>query len=561
MPFRYLQRPAYPAALFLALPILLFGCGGGGGGPTTTPVHVDIQWPARSRQVNAVSSALSATVTLKGANPDGSDFAFIVNRDTTPAAYTRTEVSPGPARTGTWELQARFYTQPGSSGSVVGTADAQVLLRPDGTLAKPDGSALGSIDTVGTAATVFIAPFQRIVTGQTADLDVTATDTSNNVLAITPGSIFYQVTAGTDNLQVVNGQLKGLASGQAMVTATVDGKASPPQTVFVSADIHIQTLQLSANDIIYDAARQKIYASVPSNMGGSLGNTITVIDPANGTVGPSIPIGSEPAKLAISDDDQFLYVGLNGAAAIRRVNLATMSPDIQFSLGSDQFLGPYYPGDIAVMPGSPHTVAVSLRRLGVSPAFGGVAIYDDGVRRPTVVGSYPTEIDSIAFGATASRLYGYNNETTGYEFTRMNVDANGVTAQDSTGNLLQGFNVQILFAGGSVYSSNGRVIDPEARTVVGTYELGSAGFSGVSFFPDPALNLVYFVTSEFQSSIATLEVFNAKSFVQVSRADIPITAGSPEPNHMPGLVKWGQNGLAFNTNRGEVVLLSPIPTQ
>src|SRR5689334_13719635 len=60
--------------------ILLFGCGGGGGGGggtqnvATTPVKVNIHWPARVRALEAPTSALSAVVILSHANPDGTDF-------------------------------------------------------------------------------------------------------------------------------------------------------------------------------------------------------------------------------------------------------------------------------------------------------------------------------------------------------------------------------------------------------------------------------------------------------------------------------------------------------
>ena len=93
--------------------------------------------------------------------------------------------------------------------------------------------------------------------------------------------------------------------------------------------------------------------------------------------------GQRAGEIAISDDGQFLYVALDGAAAVRRVSLATLTADLQFGLGADQFFGPFYVDDIAVLPGSPHSVAVSRRNVGFSPRHEGVAIYDSGVQRPT----------------------------------------------------------------------------------------------------------------------------------------------------------------------------------
>ncbi|CAN5738299.1 MAG: hypothetical protein H0T97_03010 [Actinobacteria bacterium] len=48
--------------------------------------------------------------------------------------------------------------------------------------------------------------------------------------------------------------------------------------------------------------------------------------------------------LAMSDDGQYLYVGLRGAAAVRRVHLPSFSAGLQFSLGSDPSFGPFLRG-------------------------------------------------------------------------------------------------------------------------------------------------------------------------------------------------------------------------
>ena len=43
------------------------------------------------------------------------------------------------------------------------------------------------------------------------------------------------------------------------------------------------------------------------------------IDPLSGTITASVFVGSEPGNIALSDDGRYLYVGLNGANAVRRV--------------------------------------------------------------------------------------------------------------------------------------------------------------------------------------------------------------------------------------------------
>lgn len=102
-------------------------------------------------------------------------------------------------------------------------------------------------------------------------------------------------------------------------------------------------------------------------------------------------MGSEPNKLAISDDGKYLYTGLDGSAAVRRVNIPAKAAEIQFSLGSG-LCGQFLAEDIVVLKNNPNSVAISKRNTGCSPRHEGVAIYDDGVQRPTMTpghtGSY-----------------------------------------------------------------------------------------------------------------------------------------------------------------------------
>lgn len=112
----------------------------------------------------------------------------------------------------------------------------------------------------------------------------------------------------------------------------------------------IRRISLKTNDLVYSSTLGKLYASVPSSV-GSGGNSITTIDPATGAVETSVFVGSEPNKLALSDDGHSLYVNLNGAFAIRRFDVSTQTPGMQFSVGQDSFFGRYSIQDLAVAPG------------------------------------------------------------------------------------------------------------------------------------------------------------------------------------------------------------------
>src|SRR6185369_4229736 len=94
----------------------------------------------------------------------------------------------------------------------------------------------------------------------------------------------------------------------------------------------VRRVNLPANNLVYSEATQALYASVPSSAGAT-GNSITKITPTTGEVGPSVFVGSEPNKLAISSDGQTIWTHLNGANAARRFDVLTGTAGLQFNSG------------------------------------------------------------------------------------------------------------------------------------------------------------------------------------------------------------------------------------
>lgn len=314
-----------------------------------------------------------------------------------------------------------------------------------------------------------------------------------------------------------------------------------------------RTIALPANDLVYDPAAKRIYASVPSRA-GAIGNSVVAIDPMTGRVGPALFVGGEPSRLALSDDGRSLWVALDGAAAVRQVDLAERRAGLQFSLPPGAFGQPRV-GDMEVVPGSPRSVAISLYHPGISPGFAGLAIYDNGVPRPRQItslfenGLRPIGSNRITFSDSASTLYGLATEGSA-TIQQMAVDAHGVTTVDSfiTDRVSWGYNLDLQFADGLLYLNWGRVIDPVTHRFVGTYPV-TEPYS--LFVPDPAAGRVFFLPhwAYPNSPPRPLEVFDLRRFTLVGRQELPVRferAGS--------LIRWGEDGLAFRTDRDEVVL-------
>ncbi len=148
-------------------------------------------------------------------------------------------------------------------------------------------------------------------------------------------------------------------------------------------------VNVAARRMVYDRARQLIYATVPANVTGTtdldfyvlLGfasghinaNTVIALDPATGQVVKSIVVGSDPGALDISDDGKYLYVGLTTGNAVVRIDLNRWERDRFYRV-------PGGPNFIKVRPGHPEEYAISFGPGIADEAFGGGGFpYDMGV--------------------------------------------------------------------------------------------------------------------------------------------------------------------------------------
>jgi sugar lactone lactonase YvrE len=326
-------------------------------------------------------------------------------------------------------------------------------------------------------------------------------------------------------------------------------RTAAPYTPFDAPTDFIRQIPLATNDLVYSPLTGKIYATAPSTAGSS-GNSIKSIDPTTGIVESSTFIGSEPNKLALSDDGHNLYVSLDGAAAVRRFDVQTNTPGLQFTLGQDSFFGRFTVGELAVAPGNPDLLAVA--RFSGSAGGGGVAVFDNGVRRTNVASS----VDFIAFSASATKLYG-TGVSTFSGLQTMTIDASGVT-NGSAGSLAGG--ARIKFSNGLIFTSTGQVINPDTNTLLGTF----SGASTVAFVPDAANGRAYYLTADqFGGGNFLLKVYDINTFLLLGSLSLPTASGNPT-----SLLRWGPNGLAFRTSTGQLFIIQtslipsaePIPT-
>lgn len=299
-------------------------------------------------------------------------------------------------------------------------------------------------------------------------------------------------------------------------------------------------LALRARDIAWNAAAGRFYASVVGSV-SPYGNSVVAIDPTTMTITADAFVGSEPGKLAISDNNQYLYVGLNGANAVRRVGLPTLTPGLQWSVGAGLVAG-----DIAVLPGFPLSVAVARQSPGTSPPLAGVTVYDDGVARPTSSPGH-TGGNRIEFLASPSMLYGYNNSHTGFEFFRIAIDASGARHVSENGGLISGFYTDIVGAAGRIYGTDGSVVDAEQRV-----KIGSFGTNASAIAVDPDLGRAYLLIG------AEIRVHDLNTFQHLGSVAIPAPSFDHPALVSTRLLRWGTDGLAFLDQTRFITVRSPL---
>ncbi|EDY16344.1 conserved repeat domain protein [Chthoniobacter flavus Ellin428] len=386
------------------------------------------------------------------------------------------------------------------------------------------------------------------VLGSPFAVSITAMDANNLPVTAFTGMVNFTASGGNTVTPAASGNfvdgqwtgyvtISGSAGSTSLTAANAFGATGQSNSFTLTTPV-ISTLTLASNDLIYDPGTQKIYVSVASSDNTGRANTVTPLDPATQTLGTPISIGTNPSKLAVSDDNQFLYVSQLGAKAISRISLASQSVGLQFSVGS------YDAEDIQVMPGSPHTIAVSLLSGGSSNF--GAAIFDDAVERANIVDGLEIAT-SIAFGSSPGTLYGSDGSGR-VTFNRFTVSSSGLTLLDqgvwSGGNGLSPHTTPgIKTAGSLIISTDGEVVDPVSRNRVATLPVPGL------IDPDVAHGRIYCLEIGSDYSHDVLHVFNSTTYAEIG--SLPVTV-----NGYPGsLIHW-PGGVAFRTNNNQIYIIN-----
>ncbi len=392
----------------------------------------------------------------------------------------------------------------------------------------------GAECTAGPVTVTSLAPSSAVFHGPDLPLSVCGCNFTSSSTIEWNGRPLATTFASANQLNATIPAADTFAIGVDNVTVSDNGQSSAPQTFFVGetggdgfAEVEIDQF---GEDIVYDPVNHAIYLSMQRF------GSIAVIRFPSASITSSIPAGSGPDSLAISDDSSYLYAGIDGAGLVQRFTLPSLARDISYSLGNSGDHGPYFAHDLQVAPGAPHTAAVSLGVKGISPtALGGVEIFDDSTARPTTApgfGGFYT-YDSLQWGTDDTMLYAANNEDTAFDFYTLAVNAMGVSLSHDYPNVFDSFNNRIHFDSGTglLYADDGQVIDPSDGSMVGTFPRSAAG----AMVPDSTLNKAFFAEGN-----GTIESFSLHEFSHISSITVPNF-----PTFPFRVIRWGNNGLAI----------------
>jgi hypothetical protein len=331
----------------------------------------------------------------------------------------------------------------------------------------------------------------------------------------------------------------------------------------------LRTVPLPANMLVWNPQQQVIYATVPASA-SSNASSIVAIDPITGKIIASHQMPSEPNLLAISGDQQFLYVTMNATSTVARMKLPSLAPDIQWTVGDSSVPDNYVRiSDIEVAPQLPHTLAVAQLTSGYQARD--LAIYDDGILRPnlgTGGGSpYDFSVDRVQWGADASTIYATTTISSGGPELIYSVNAQGATLTRTNLGAVNSFYFDPVES--RLYVYTGAVVDPPTGRLLGEYAAGQGSpVEPAGFAVDSAAHRVYFLSQvpyadfpTYAASDAQIQVFDQDTFLNLGTLIIP---DEQQTDLILGdgasLIRWGASGLAFPSGDSIYLVDGPFVT-
>jgi hypothetical protein len=315
-----------------------------------------------------------------------------------------------------------------------------------------------------------------------------------------------------------------------------------------TAGYTLSTVNLQANDMVWDPGSQRIYLSIASADPANP-DSITALNPATGQFGASVSAGDGANRVAVSSDSSWLYAGIDTDGTVQRFTLPGLKQDITIPLGTGSASLPNRAIDLAPDPVAPNAIAVSQATSLSQP--GSVVIYDGATPRPvtvTGVDGYPEPLWSLCWNANGTDLYGAFSLGYSNPVAMLSVNSTGIQLVQSSSPVTMGA-IRCSAFTGDVYGNYGQIYDPSKNDLSNRLPLnvlagGIASGEDTPLATDDNLGLAWILAHAVNSPSKqmTIAAFDLRTNALLGSIAIPNVTGTPVK-----LIRWGSNGLAFLT--------------
>ena len=305
------------------------------------------------------------------------------------------------------------------------------------------------------------------------------------------------------------------------------------------------SLNVNVTDAVWDPTSGNFFVGVGAN-DAKYPSTVLLVNPNTGQVGDSIPVGDAPDRVAVSADGQYLYVGIDAKAVVRRFHLPSHTPDFDITVGAAQIAGGYgaAPIAIAVFPAQPASILVANGST--------LAVYDGMTARAgTAPFSFPYySVGSIYARADNGAFYAYANGV----ISTVAIKAAGVSIAASVA-ALPVEEARVKWSGRFATDDWGYVFNLDTSTLLGRLAMPS-GVRSISVADPSGTTVLAIPTTNSPSFLGRYSLTNFEPTETVSLPDLIVGSNTAV------LDTWGSGGVAVVDTGGIVFVqtasLAPV---
>lgn len=237
-------------------------------------------------------------------------------------------------------------------------------------------------------------------------------------------------------------------------------------------------VKIDAACVAYNPLYNKAFAAVWH--GDSLyPNTLLQLNPYNGTVEKTLPLGGEPYAMEFTPDKRHLYLSYYTLPKIVKINLE------QFTIVQTIDLGPFTALDFAILPVNENVLIVA--RGDGYPR--NVVMYKDGVLQPKQVSNGIEYPSSVCIKADGTKVYAHNGINTGFNGHIMDIADDGIEFNGIIWDYMIPSFGDIRIHDDLLYDQGGNLLDafsdtlPITRAEMPLYKINDLWVSGYEYSP------------------------------------------------------------------------------